>query len=226
MFALRILHVIPYFMPRFGGPFSLVDSLTRQLAKQHDVTIATTTALDRAHDFSPFGCEKLIDRRRILFFPRILRFSEFSISPSFAQFLRFHSDDYDVIHVNSWRQFLDLVVAYLAPRQGLRYVLQPHGSLLPLGKKLRKRIFDSFYGRKVIANSSKVVAVGTFEALQFSGFGIPRQKIPIIPNGVDPGDFENLPPRGAFREKFRLPEDSKMVLFLGRLAKIKGIDIL
>ncbi len=226
MVAMRILHVIPYFMPRFGGPYSVVDSLTKNLAKTHNVTIYTTAAADRTHDLSRSIIEKWMDGRKILFFPRILRLSEFSISPTFAQYLRIHASEYDVIHVNSWRQFQDAVVAYLAPKHGLRYVLQPHGTLLPLGKRLRKGIFDSTFGRTVIKNSSRVIAVGAYESKQFSEFGVPIEKIAIVPNGIDVHEFERLPPYGAFRERCGISDDSRMILFLGRLARIKGVDIL
>ena len=40
---MRILHVIPSFAPRYGGPIFAAVSLTRELARRgHDVTVATT----------------------------------------------------------------------------------------------------------------------------------------------------------------------------------------
>ena len=40
---MRILHVIPSFAPRYGGPIVAAAGLTRELARRgHDVTVATT----------------------------------------------------------------------------------------------------------------------------------------------------------------------------------------
>ncbi|MBS7635564.1 glycosyltransferase, partial [Candidatus Bathyarchaeota archaeon] len=35
-----------------------------------------------------------------------------------------------------------------------------------------------------------------------------------------------LPPKGAFKKKFGIDDDEKIVLYLGRIHRIKGVDIL
>ncbi len=39
-------------------------------------------------------------------------------------------------------------------------------------------------------------------------------------------EYANLPLRGAFRKKFGIDENEKIVLYLGRIHRIKGLDIL
>ena len=40
---MNVLHVIPSFAPRYGGPIVAAAGLTRELARRgHDVTVATT----------------------------------------------------------------------------------------------------------------------------------------------------------------------------------------
>jgi glycosyltransferase involved in cell wall biosynthesis len=56
--------------------------------------------------------------------------------------------------------------------------------------------------------------------------GVSKEKIAIVPNGIDLSEFANLPPKGAFKKKFNIPEDRKIILYLGRIHKIKGIDFL
>ncbi len=48
---MRILEVIPVFSAPFGGPVTVVRSISKELAKRHEVTIYTTTASDPKHDF-------------------------------------------------------------------------------------------------------------------------------------------------------------------------------
>ena len=45
-------------------------------------------------------------------------------------------------------------------------------------------------------------------------------------NGIDRGNFANLPVPGAFRNKLGLSGDDKLILFLGRLIPRKGADLL
>ncbi|MBT9139256.1 MAG: GDP-mannose-dependent alpha-(1-6)-phosphatidylinositol monomannoside mannosyltransferase [Syntrophomonadaceae bacterium] len=47
-----------------------------------------------------------------------------------------------------------------------------------------------------------------------------------MPNGIDLSEFESLPPRGEFRKKYLIGDDEKVVLYVGRLHKTKGIDLL
>ena len=56
--------------------------------------------------------------------------------------------------------------------------------------------------------------------------GVPEEKIAIIPNGIDLSEYASLPPEGSFKKKFGIKEKEKIVLYLGRIHKIKGIDIL
>jgi glycosyltransferase involved in cell wall biosynthesis len=56
--------------------------------------------------------------------------------------------------------------------------------------------------------------------------GVPEEKIAIIPNGIDLSEYAVLPPKGAFKRKFGIPEEKKIILYLGRIHKIKGIDFL
>jgi len=64
------------------------------------------------------------------------------------------------------------------------------------------------------------------EAEQYRRMGVPEEKIAIIPNWIDLSEYASLPPEDSFKKKFGLKEREKIVLYLGRIHKIKGIDIL
>ena len=64
------------------------------------------------------------------------------------------------------------------------------------------------------------------EAEQYRAMGVPEEKIAIIPNGIDLSEYADLPPKGSFKKKFSIGDDEKIVLYLGRIHRIKGIDIL
>jgi glycosyltransferase involved in cell wall biosynthesis len=57
-------------------------------------------------------------------------------------------------------------------------------------------------------------------------YGVDEGKIDIVPNGIDLTEFKDLPPKGSFRQKHGLEAKHRVILFLGRLHRIKGIDLL
>jgi glycosyltransferase involved in cell wall biosynthesis len=57
-------------------------------------------------------------------------------------------------------------------------------------------------------------------------FGLPEDKLVMIPNGVNINVYDRIEPDlAAFRAKFALPEE-KIVLYVGRLVYEKGIHVL
>jgi glycosyltransferase involved in cell wall biosynthesis len=58
-------------------------------------------------------------------------------------------------------------------------------------------------------------------------YGWPQQKISVVWNGVDPTryDPQNCKPEDVkkIRENYKIPDDWKMLLFLGRLTWVKGV---
>jgi len=54
---------------------------------------------------------------------------------------------------------------------------------------------------------------------------VPEKKIEIIPNGIDLSEYGNQPHKRTFKKKFGIGEDERTVLYLGRIHRIKGIDI-
>ena len=61
---------------------------------------------------------------------------------------------------------------------------------------------------------------------QYQVLGVPKEKIVVIHNGINLEEYAALPPAGTFKEKFGILDEEKIILFLGRIHKEKGIDIL
>jgi glycosyltransferase involved in cell wall biosynthesis len=133
---------------------------------------------------------------------------------------------FDVVHVHSWQQFTDVIVHHYASRYSVPYFMQVHGSLSRVGRKFRKLLYDSTLGYRVLNKASKVIALNKVEAEQYRSMGVPAEKIAIIPNGIDLSEYAELPPKGSFKKKFNISEDKKIILYLGRIHKTKGIDLL
>jgi glycosyltransferase involved in cell wall biosynthesis len=62
------------------------------------------------------------------------------------------------------------------------------------------------------------------EAAAASALGL-RAPALVVPNGVDAARFARLPDRGALRRRLDIPPGARVLLFLGRLHRIKRPDI-
>jgi len=148
------------------------------------------------------------------------------VTPTLNQFLRARSKHYDVIHVHEYRTYQNIVVQKLAGRLELPYVLQAHGSVPRIGLAIRKLLFDQFFGYNILKKASIAIAVSPAEVYDYCRFGLPQDRVRVVPNAINLSEFQNLPPRGVLRGKLSLGPSEQMILYLGRLDPIKGIDLL
>ena len=230
---MKILQVVPYFPPAyaFGGPVKVVYQISRGLVKRgHEVVVYTTDAKD-------FGSRMVISSDNIVDGVKVHRFRNVSltlvkkfklfITPQLVSLVKMEIKKFNVIHLHEYRTFQNIVVHHYARKYGLPYVLQAHGSFPRIGAwPGLKWLFDVFFGYRVLRDASKVIALSRVEAEQYSGMGLPEEKIEVIPNGIDLSEYADLPPKGCFKKKFGIDENDKIVLYLGRIHRIKGIDIL
>jgi len=229
---MRILQVIPVFSDPFGGPVTVVRSISKELAKRHDVIVYTTTALDPKHDSNPRKEE--VNGYKVIYFSRALRplcysglFGQLNISLAMMKALTKNLKNFDIVHLHSWQQFPDIVVHYYATKYRVPYVLQVHGSLPRIITKQRlKLLYDIFFGYRLLRDASKVIALSSVEAEQYKNMEVPDEKIAVIPNGIDLAEYDNLPPKGFFKKKLSISDKQKTILYLGRIHKSKRIDIL
>jgi len=230
---MKILQVVPYFHPAyaFGGPVNVVYQISKKLARRgHEVVIYTSDAKD-------FGSRLNIEFSDKIDGMRVYRFRNLSmihvkklkllITPKMFLYAKREVNTFDIIHLHEYRAFQNIIIHHYARRYSVPYVLQAHGSLPRIGtwQKL-KWIYDILFGYRLLRDASKVIALSRVEADQYRRMGVPEEKIVIIPNGIDLSEYANLPPQGAFKRKFGIPEEKKIILYLGRIHKIKGIDIL
>jgi glycosyltransferase involved in cell wall biosynthesis len=224
---MKILQVIPVFYPESGGPAAIVRSISKELAKHHEVTVYTTNALDQRHEFNKSPFEHESNGYKIVYFPRILSSFGFNISPGIVEALQKTLANYDIVHLHSWRNFQDLAIYYFTRKFGVPYVLQVHGSLPAIvAKKNLKKIYDFSFGQKLLQGSSKVVALSSFEARQYMTMGLPAEKIVVVPNSINLIEYSEFPSKGNFKRSFGINRDIKIILYLGRIHESKGLDLL
>ena len=221
---MRILQIIPYFTPKFGGSVASVFLLSKELARRgHRVTIITSDLdFDKnyAKSLEDFGVE-------ILPFRHVFNLGLFIYTPSMKRWLEKNIRQYDIIHLHNFRAYQFIIIPDIAARNNIPYILQAHGMVLPFFEKLfLKKCFDLMWGNKILQNAALCVALTKTESEQYEIMGVTEDKIVIIPNGIEIAEYTDLPMRGRFRSKYQIPEHVKIILSLGRIHKLKGIDLL
>jgi glycosyltransferase involved in cell wall biosynthesis len=89
---------------------------------------------------------------------------------------------------------------------------------------LYKRLFDAFWGQRLIDGACRCHALTEMEQAQWVARGVPDDRIVSIPNGIDLKAFDLDTDLLAFRRRYDLPMDAPIVSFLGRLNRIKALD--
>jgi D-inositol-3-phosphate glycosyltransferase len=136
---------------------------------------------------------------------------------------------YDVIHSHYWLSGLaarDLRQAWDAPIVQMFHTLgQLKNSVAQTPAELEspRRIA---YEREIIRFADQVVAATALERDQMLAFsGADPSKFSIVPPGVDLERFHPSPCEEA-RARIGVPPDCQVILFVGRIQPIKGIDTL
>lgn len=230
---MKILQVTSFFKPMWesGGVARVAYEISRHLKDRgHDITVYTTNRSVYPRDIEtnkPVDVEGM----EVYYFENLRKYFPWKTLPVIPYFLPFVArkqiKEFDIIHVHEHRTLLAVIVHHYAVKHNIPYVLQSHGSVLPFFAKQRfKKLSDSIWGYRILKDASKVIALTDTEAKQYKKMGVDEDKIEIIPNGVSLSEFEKLPEKGEFRKRYSIKNNEKVVLYLGRMHKIKGIDLL
>jgi glycosyltransferase involved in cell wall biosynthesis len=230
---MKILQAVSYFAPAwaYGGPPRVMYELARRhVCNGHEVTVFTTDALDE-HGRAPDAESEMegikVRRFRNLSNHVAWNYKKF-IAPQFGPAFSREIPHYDLVHVSDSRGWLSLNAYRHARRASVPLVLSAFGSL-GRSEGLRavaKRIYDKRYLSPMIRSAAALVAQTPHEAEAYESFGADCRRIVQIPLGVNLPDFTTLPERGSFRRAMQFREDEKVILFVGRIHHLKGLDFL
>jgi len=221
---MKILQAISYFNPKFGGDVNVCINLSKEFVKKkHEVTIITTDF----HFDSKFANSIQELGVNVIVFHCFAHIGLFLYSPSIKTWLKKNLRKYDIIHLHNYRSYQNNEICSFAIKNRVPYIIQAHGSVLPFFEKQNlKKIYDRIWGYKILKNATNVIALTKIEFEQYQQMGVQKNRIEIIPNGINLSEFSQLPSKGKFRSKYGISEKEKIILFLGRIHKIKGLDLL
>lgn len=233
VFKMNILHVVPSFVPCYshGGVVNASYQIAKkQVENGHNVVVYTTDSCRERLEFED-NYNVNVDGIRVYYFKNISNTfknkATIDTPVSLIRYLKKTVSDFDIIHIHEHRHSLAVATHRYAEKNNVPYVLQAHGSVLPFFQKEKlKDIFDKLWGFNILYDAQRVFALTGVEKEQYIKMGVDEDKIEIVPLGINLKEYSSLPEKGLFKSKYGIDENDKLILFLGRINKIKGLDLL
>ncbi len=224
---MRVLHVIPSLAASYGGPAAAMPVMARGLAaagvEVHVATIDETLPKSASSDGFISDTEGF---HRLSFG---LSFRPYRVSLSLGRWLARHAGDYDLIHIHGVFTYSSWAACRAAAKAGVPFVVRPLGILNRWGMENRrprlKRWFFRLVEKPFFDRAAAMHFTSRDEAEDVARLGI-RSKTVIIPLGIDLADFEHLPSPSLFLKRFPEAESGPRVVFISRVDRKKGIEML
>ena len=216
----------PYFAPahQYGGPPASILGLCKGLQRSGvDVEVVTTTANGRtplpASSVEGSEYEGVPVRYVPAAFPR--RFFGAKIRRPLADAI----GRADVCHIHGVWNVPEWWASYLARAAQVPYVVSPRGMLQPQAMqrgRTRKAVAYSLLERRNLSGAALLHATSDQEADAIGELHL-GVKVAVVPNGVDVCPAQQAVK--GYRERLGIPRDGFVVLFLGRMHRIKRLDL-
>lgn len=155
---------------------------------------------------------------RVLYLPKLAALSGGLYAASLWPLVARRYRHVDVV-LGSWAYPDGCAAILLAARLGVPSVVKLHGSdVNVLGRRLGPRANL----RLMLPRAERVVAVSRPLAEAVAGLGVARERIAVVPNGLD-GELFRPRERLAARQELGVASDGKLLLYVGRLEQAKGL---
>lgn len=234
---MRILQIIPYFYPatNIGGTASVVYEISKFLVKQgHKVTVYTTDVGNKAKRLNVVPNRKIsVDGVDVIYFKNIINSLAFInhlyLPPKYFGESYKDIKNFDIIHLHEVYTLMHVWAAILANSYRIPYVISAHGTadlVMEAGRVKRKLLFNLFFGKRIFTDAKSVIALTIHEKNIYRQMNLSPEKIAVIPNGINVDEFSNLPLKSVFRDKYKIKNNTRILLYMGRIHPKKGIELL
>jgi glycosyltransferase involved in cell wall biosynthesis len=223
---MRVAQICPFFFPVDGGVENHVLNISKELVKRGHVVDVFTSADTREHStLGPIDSVEGLSVRRSRVIGRMGEFA--SLWPGFAP--QVMKGDYDLVHAHSYRHPHTDLSALVAKVIGAASVLTGHSPFHP--PEVRSHLsqalvpaYDELVAPITLRAYTRVISLTKAEADLLIGLGAPSSRVSVIPNGVEDIHFQRAEFQ-TFVRRFSL-EGRRVLLYLGRINKTKGVEIL
>jgi len=219
---MRIAHITATFPPYQAGTGNVCYHNARELARRgHQVHVYTAA----------YGDAPALEERNGITIHRLNSLFRFGNAPFLPGLLGL--SDFDIIHLQHPFIFGAELIWLVSKIRKIPYILTHHNDLI--GDGFRRFLFDAYTGlvtRLVFKGSAKFAVVSRDHAAhcRLSQLFLDRwEDVVEVPNGVDTELFQPGVDGTAIRQRYGIPDDAQVILFVGNLDRahhFKGMDFL
>ncbi|MBI2996197.1 MAG: glycosyltransferase [Candidatus Melainabacteria bacterium] len=220
---MKVLHISPSYFPAFqhGGVVESVHLLNKTLVRA-GITLDVITT-----DKTSYRCN--LDGVNIKCFPYYF-YKHYNFSPQLFFSVLNEVKKYDLVHITAFWNFPVLAGSVSSLLYKKPYIISPRGVLyeeaINIKSKRIKKLYYYLIAKHYLKFASAVHYTSEDERDNISSLFRINNKSLVIPNGLDLDQYKTLPPAGTFKSKYPVLKDKRYILFLGRIHKKKGLDIL
>lgn len=227
--SMKLLFVTAYYKPAYvyGGPTRSISALCEGLASVGaEVTVLTTNANGPSRLDVPINQEVQINGVKVWYHPLALG-GQYFYSPALVEAVKRQVAEFDLVVNEVFLCHAFAPTASACMHNSIPYVIPTRGQLLPWAlnhKRLKKQLYLRLIGWRYLNRAAAFHCTDEGEKLAISRLGM-HPPVFVVPNGIDTSQYDHVPPRGRLRRQFNIPETAILLLFLGRLNRVKGPDI-
>lgn len=216
----------PFFTGKLGGPYNVIMELAPILEKKGISTnVLTTSAIRKFGRARTEYFEEKSRNFKIYRFNSYFKFKEYRTSFKLLPFLLKNESKIDIIHSHALRSFQEDIGSFVSLIKKKPFIISPHGGIninWDYRDKIPKMVSDKTTGFFKNFLKPHYIAVTQMEIPLIKEYGANDDHIHFIPHGVNTNIFKPVD-ASSLRKKYGT-ENSDVILYVGRIAKGKGVD--
>jgi glycosyltransferase involved in cell wall biosynthesis len=221
--SIKVANVLGYMARRYGGPPQSMYGLGRAL---EDIGVKVSYW---ATGNSSENEDVVASGRNIHLYKTAWPHKWFR-APAMLHDLSRRIKSIDILHIQGIWSYPQCSASRVARRFDIPYLMTPRGVLEPWRirhkghlKFIKKIIYLGLVGKTMLQNARCLHALALNEVEGFRKIGYDGP-VTVVPNGVNPEDFSHLPNKEEAELRWPNIKGRRVILFLSRLSKEKGLD--
>ena len=215
----NVLHIIPSFAKKHGGPTTFLSDLIIGLSQENiHCEIATSDDDGNAGHLANDAPERSIVGHH--YFKK--KFNTYTYTPAMAPWLNANIFQYDLVHIHGLFSHVGAMAGRFCRQHNIPYLVTLHGMANQYGmrhKPVRKFVSFNLLERRLLAGAEIIHMTSESEQNDFATFNI-KTKTHVISPGIKPvASVEEIP-----LEHLGISDAASICIFMGRLHPIKNIE--
>jgi glycosyltransferase involved in cell wall biosynthesis len=223
---INVAMLTPFFTGKLGGPYNVISEISPYLEKKGITTkIFTSSAITKFGKKRTEFFEERSKNFKIFRFNSYLRFKEYRISFNLLPYLLKKEKYIDIVHSHALRSFQEDIGSLYSYLRNIPLIISPHGGISinwDYSDKIPKMLSDITIGLLKKRLNPHYIAVTKMEIPIIIKLGVKKDHIHFIPHGVNTEIFKPVDSR-EIKQRYGL-EGYNVILYVGRIAKGKGVD--